>query len=307
MSAELKIIMLGARAFITDKLIGFRCTKERYTPYSSLTVTALLDDSDDISDVLQVRFDIDEKIVHCGAMDSLTITKSGGRRIMKITSRSYTSQLTQNELSPGILSDVSLNSLMSEQVYLPYITWQNSSTTVRYINVEEHDSLWSAIVSLSLTLNEQYPFVGEQNEVRITGKAEHSIITPLNVFEEGSVGDYTKLVSHYHMKDVNDVYRYSFSDGYAVSRGITRHKYIPYDSQFAALSHMGLKYRLNYSERGCAGRFLTYRGYMGEELLDEVVFPDETVMDISAVEICGNSKKGIFTRVYAYTDKYCNT
>ncbi len=302
-NAVLTLKTTDGKEFSTDKLVGFKCKKERYTPYSTLTVTVY--GGENISDVVEARFDIDGKTLHRGIMDGMTVTKSGGRTTLSLTSRGFSSMLSQNELAPGLLTGISLNSLMSETMIVPNVTWQSSASTVRYIYVKEHDSQWSAIVSLGLTLNNDYPYIGKVNEIRLSPDTVKTIL-PEKVFEEGSTGDYSKMVSHYHMKDVNGAYSYNYTDGFAAARGIVRHKYIAYDKQFVGLNDYGLQYRLSYTERGCKSRFLTYLGYGGEELRDKVTFPDGAVCEISAVEICGNTKKGIFTKDTCYFDRYCN-
>ncbi len=303
MNAVLTLKTTDGSVFSTDKLIGFRCRKERYTPYSELTVTVL--GGDGIADVVEAQFSVNGKVLHKGIMDGMTITKSEGKTVLRLTSRGFSSMLAQNELAPGVLTQISLNQLMSEKMIVPGVTWQNSDAKARFIYIKDHDSQWSAIVNLSLTLNEMYPYIGQVNEIRLTPETV-KVITPGNVFEEGSTGDYSKIVSEYHMKDVNGNYNYSFSDGFATTRGIVRHKYIPFDKQFVALSDHGLRYRLSYTRRGSKSRFLTYLGYSGEELRDKVTFPDGAVREISAIEVCGNTKKGIFTKDTCYFDSYCN-
>ncbi len=302
-NAELTLKTTGGTTFVTNKLAGFRCRKERYTPYSTLDATVI--GGEGVSDVVEAKLSIGNKILHRGIMDSLTVTKSGGRTVMRLSSRGFSSMLAQNELAPGLLAGLSLNSLMSEKMIVPNVTWQNSSQTVRYIYVNEHDSQWSAIVSLSLALNEDYPYIGTVNEVRLSPVNPKTVV-PENIFEEGSSGDYSKMVSHYHMKDVNGSYSYNYTDGFATARGIVRHKYIAYDKQFVGLSDYGMRYRLGFTERGCKSRFMSYIGYNGEELRDKAAFPNGAVHEISAVEICGNAKRGIFTKDICYFDKYCN-
>ena len=304
MSAVLKLYLLDGSVYETAEIIGFRCRKERYTPYSSLTITALSEEL--ISDAVEVHFEIDGKTLHKGIMDNLSVTESGGRKVLKLTSRGFSSMLSQNELEPGLLAGISLNTLMSEKMIVPNVTWQDNPDTVRYIYVKEHDSQWSAIVSLCLTLKEDYPYIGAVNEVRFSPADTPLTVAPTKIFEEGTSGDYSKIVSNYHMKNVNDVYAYTYSDGFAEARGIVRHKYIAYDKQFVALDDLGLQYRLNFTERGCKSRFLSYMGYSGEELRDKIIFPDGSDLEISALEICGNAQKGIFTKVRCYFDGYCN-
>lgn len=302
-NAVLTLTGVDGSVFSTDRLLGFKCRKERYTPYSELNVTAL--GGEDVSDVVEAKLEIDGKVLHRGIMDGMTVTKSVGRTVLSLTSRGFSSMLSQNELSPGVMTLLSLNSLMSEKMTIPNVTWQDSSDTVRYIYVNEHDSQWSAIVSLCLTLNEDYPYIGQVNEVRLSPDTQ-KVIVPEKVFEEGRTGDYSRIISDYHMKNSSGDYAYSYTDGFAAARGIVRHKYIAYDRQFVALDDLGLQYRLNFTERGSGSRFLSYLGYCGEELRDRVTFPDGSVYEISLVEVCGNAKRGIFTKDVCYFDRYCN-
>lgn len=305
-NAVLKLKRADGSYYSPAGLIGFKCRKERYTPYSSLDATAVCGGSDSVSDVREVRLEIGGTAVHSGILDNMTMSERGGVKKIRVTSRGFSSMLSQNELEPGLLAGITLNSLMSEKMVVPNVTWQSSADSVRYIYVKEHDSQWSAIVSLGLTLNGQYPYIGGTNEVRLTQRSA-AVIVPQNVYETGVTEDCSKMASHYHMKDVNGEYTYNYTDGYAESRGIIRHKYVNFDRQFLALADFGLQYRLNFSGRGCRSRYMRYLGWRGEEIRSMVRFPDGTAAEISVVEISGNAKKGIFTTVGCYYDRYCNT
>lgn len=305
-NAVLKLKRADGTYFSTAGLIGFKCRKERYTPYSSLDVTAILGSTDSISDVREVRLEIGGNAVHSGIMDNMTVSEGGGVKRLRITSRGFSSMLSQNELEPGLLAGITLNKLMSEKMVVPNVTWQSSTDSARYIYVKEHDSQWSAIVSLGLTLNGQYPYIGGTNEIRLTQRPA-AVLVPQNVFETGVTEEYSKMASHYHMKDVNGDYAYNYTDGYAEDRGIIRHKYVNFDRQFLALEDFGLQYRLNFSRRGCRSRYMRYLGWCGEEIRSTVRFPDNTAAEVSVIEISGNAKKGVFTMVGCYYDKYCNT
>lgn len=304
-NAVLTLKLSDGSLYSPDGIIGFKCRKERYTPYSQLDVAAVC--GEHISDVLEVRFEIGGRVVHRGTMDNMTVTESGGNIRLRISSRGFSLMLSQNELEPGLLTGLSLNKLMTEKMCVPNVTWQDSADTVRYIYVKEHDSQWSAIVSLGLTLNGQYPYIYGTNEIRLTPKSTAVTSVPQNIFELGETGDYSKITSHYHMKDVNGDYTYNYTDGFAEARGIIRHKYINFDKQFIALDDFGLQYRLNFTRRGCKSRFVSYIGWGGEELRDRIVFPDGERAEVSAVDICGNVKRGVFTRAACYYDRYCNT
>lgn len=305
-SAVLKLKLSNGTYIVPDGIVGFKCRKERYTPYSSLDVAAVLESTDSISDVREVRLEINGNAVHSGIMDNMTFSESGGVKRLRITSRGFSSMLSQNELEPGLLAGITLNKLMSEKMVVPNVTWQSSAESVRYIYVKEHDSQWSAIVSLGLTLNGQYPYIGGTNEIRLTQRS-NEVLIPQNVYELGSTEDYSKMASHYHMKDVNGDYSYNYTDGYAENKGIIRHKYVNFDRQFLALADFGLQYRLNFSQRGCRCKFIRYLGWCGEELRSRIQFPDGTTAEASVIEITGNAKKGIFTMTGCYYDRCCNT
>lgn len=304
MNVLLKLYFKNGTTLETDRIVTFRCAKERYTPYSTLTVTAETECAD--AAIVKVDFYVGGKLVHSGIMDLLSVVKSDGRSLMKITSRGFSSMLAQNEIEPGTLTQVSLNKLMNQYMTIPNVTWQSSDTTVRYIYVKEHDSQWTAVICLALTLHETYPYIGAVNEIRLIPADNPLVVTPEKVFEEGIRGDYSRMVSNYHMKDVNGSYTYHYSDGFAEERGIIRHKYIPFDRQYIALDDLGLQFKLNFTERGCNARFVSYLGYSGEELCDKVRFSDGTECEISAMEICGNAVKGVFTKLTCYFDRYCN-
>lgn len=289
--------------YVCGRLIGFRLAKERYTPYSTLDVTAVCTGENAPSNIGKAVFSIGGRVVHSGTADSFSVCTSGGETRLRIRSRGFSAMLSQNETEPGLMTGVSLNSLMTGMP-LPNITWQSDSRTVRYVYVKEHDSMWSVIVNLALSLNGEYPFVGGVNEVRLT--PDGTVHTPQRVFETGETEDYSRIVSHYHMKDAQGNYTYNYTDGFAEARGIIRHKYIPYDQQFVGLDDYGLQYKLNFTHRGCRGRFVTYMGYDDEEPGSRIVFPNGTEAEISAVEVRGNSKKGIYTKSVCYYDRYCN-
>lgn len=302
-NAVLTLETAAGSTFECEKLIGFRFAKERYTPYSVLDVTAVCTGINIGTNINAVRFFIGGRLIHHGTMDNLTVCTSGGETRLRIRSRGFAALLAQNETAPGLMTGVSLNSLMTE-IRLPNITWQSDSRTARYIYVKEHDSMWAVIVNLALSLDGGYPHIGGVNEVRLV--PDSTVYTPERVFETGETGDYSKIVSHYHMKDVQGSYTYNYTDGFAAARGIIRHKYIPYDQQFVGLADYGLQYKLNFTHRGCLGRFISYLGYMGEDLGGRVVFPDGTAAEISALEVRGNAKRGISTKVSCYFDRYCN-
>ena len=86
-NAVLKLKLSDESLFTVTGIIGFRCVKERYTPYSVLDVTAVC--SEHISDVLEVRFEIGGRVIHRGMTDSMTVTESGGTFSGYIAEQAY--------------------------------------------------------------------------------------------------------------------------------------------------------------------------------------------------------------------------
>ncbi|MBP1549751.1 MAG: hypothetical protein J6A05_07075, partial [Oscillospiraceae bacterium] len=99
MNVLLKLYFKNGTTLEIDEVVTFRCAKERYTPYSTLTVTAETECAD--AAIVKVDFYVDRKLVHSGIMDLLSVAKSEGRSLLKITSRGFSSMLAQNEIQPG--------------------------------------------------------------------------------------------------------------------------------------------------------------------------------------------------------------
>ena len=97
--------------------------------------------------------------------------------------------LAQNEIEPGTLTVISLNKLMSEHMTIPNVTWQNNDEAVRYIYVKEHDSQWTSIICMGLTLYEDYPYIGAPNEIRLAPADNPLVVTPEKIFIRARLAD----------------------------------------------------------------------------------------------------------------------
>ena len=102
---------------------------------------------------------------------------------------------------------------------------------------------------------------------------------------------------------------YNIENQFAVNRQIVRHKHINYDRQWSSMTDLGLSYKINYTMRGHKSKSLLYHGFQGEDINDEFSVSIDNLLlnsaEISAIQIFGN-KKGIFTKLTAYEDAYCN-
>ena len=55
-NAELTLKTTGGKTFVINKLAGFRCRKERYTPYSTLEATVI--GGEGVSDVVEAKLSV---------------------------------------------------------------------------------------------------------------------------------------------------------------------------------------------------------------------------------------------------------
>ena len=89
---------------------------------------------------------------------------------------------------------------------------------------------------------------------------------------------------------------------------IVRNRQIPFDMQYLRNPAEALQFRMRYSNRGWKSQFLTFYGFRdGLQLNDQFSYaPLWSNRFISRMEITG-SRKGIFTKLFAYYDDWNNT
>ncbi|WP_295091554.1 hypothetical protein [uncultured Ruminococcus sp.] len=285
--------------------LSFRLEKERYTPFTALTAR-FLTDSSDFGNPASVAFRLDDQLLHQGILDTLTVTKQKGIRTVEISSRGFTSLLMQNQMAAGMLTGVTLQSLM-EQYAVPGVTYESGVTQTNYVWVKEGTSQWDAIVNYGYKYNRGYPYISGANEVRLTRKAAGSIaIEGDALLAAGGLLDYTRMVSHIHMADAEgNPDAFSLENPEATARNISRHRQIPLDLQYAAEPEACLEQKLRYSMRGCSGDRAVYPGYHGEDLERHIILGSFAQGYISRLVITGAGGQ-IRTEVYLYRDKFCN-
>ncbi len=305
----LKITELGGS---TPKLLN-RCTslsyeKECYTPYSSFRGSFLTEA--DIGEIIDAELIINGTAVHKGIIDSADIRELPSHKELIISSRSHTSMLGQNELVPGLISNASLNSLMTDYIQLPNVYHENISDTVNYIYVKEHASLWEALCNLCLKQYGTYPYIAGLNTIRYTLPANPKTVAlsrdNANITAVGASYDYTKMTSDIHMKDTQGTYNtFNKNDTCASGRNIIRHRHIAFDRQWLDNPVSGLGYKLNFAMRGFKSSYVSYLGYSGEDLNDIVSFEGIQNKRISRINIQGGDK-GLATKLTCYFDRYNN-
>ncbi|MBZ4671149.1 MAG: hypothetical protein PWQ76_534 [Clostridiales bacterium] len=308
-SISLKLLEVGAS---TKKefthCLSLKYEKERYTPYSSFSGTFMLDLP--IGEVFDAELYINGNFIHKGIVDTLQTEEKSGFKTLKITSRSHTSMMGQNEVTPGVLTNVSLVNLMSNYIAIPNVYFENLTATSNYIYIKEHSSLWEAVTNLCLKQYGTYPYVANVNTVRFTVPSNPKTVTLSrdngNILSCGSFWDYTKAISHIHMANTEGTYNtFNQTDSLVTARNIIRHKHIAFDRQWLENPSKSLEYRLNFGVRGYRQKFVEYLGYNGEDLNDILNFEDIQNKKISRIQIEGG-ENGIKTRLSCYFDRYNN-
>lgn len=286
-----------------DGVLGFTIKKEAFTPYTTLnavvigTVTALP------SDIHEVRLLVENYAVHQGIVDSYKVIEENGFRKAIISSRGYTSLLTDNQIAPGLYTDITLNRLFTDYFTLPNISHEDNDT-LSYIYVNKGSAMWDGVSNLSYKLTGNYPYIRKTNTVMISMPTDvrKRIYSEGQIISRGTEVFNRRMVSHYHMADISGKYGTfdSVSDE-AVSRNIIRHHYFDLDRRFLYSPQSACDFRTMMSTRGFKRKFFTYNGYYGEDINDIVTFDDVEEKRVKAVKITGNAK-GIFTEVSVYED-----
>lgn len=307
-TVRLELTDISGSVYSSVDCFSFYFEKESYTPYTSLNGTFYLNTA--VANPKEVSFYIDEKKVHYGIINTIDFCVGlSGKLMVKLKSKGFTSMLTQNQLEPGLKANVSLNSLMDSFINIPNVTHEDNSNTQNYIYVKKNSSMWDSIANLSYKLMGTYPYIEGTNTVRISPKANPKNVSLNNekMLSYGIINDYTKIISDYHMQDINGDYSiYNLSNPAAYSRNIIRHKHIDLDRQYLYSPQDALVYKIAHSMRGFFSYYGEYQGYSGEDLSDTLTISGIiTNARINRIEISGNAK-GITTKCYTYFDSFFN-
>lgn len=284
-----------------DQIFGITFKKDAFTPYTTLTAVAAATPFP--SDIHEIRLAVEAYTVHKGIVDSYKVVEEKGFKKAVITSRGYTSLLTENQLAPGLYTDISLNKLFKNYFTLPNITHEDNSD-LSYIYVNKGAAMWDGAANLSYKLKGSYPYIRKHNTVMMSmpTDAKNLAYTDEQIVSRGTELSTARMVSHYHMADIGGDYgKFESVSKEAVSRNLIRHRYFELDRRFLYSPQSACDFRTMMSERGYKRKFFTYNGYQGEDLNDLVTFGDTAEKRIKAIRITGNSK-GVFTELSVYED-----
>lgn len=296
----------GGNSEDISNVLEFSFYKEMYTPYTQLSVSFIANNISP-ADAKGVRLWVNGVNVHHGFIDSFRIVSENGVRKGYIRSRGFTAQYTENQLVPGLYTRVTINDLLDNHITIPYVTHE-SNTSESYIYVKSGSNIWDGVVNIAYKLLGKYPYIRGTNCVMFSRSSDAKVVdyTNSSLLAEGSELDTRKAASFFSMADISDQYgSYTASETLATDRDIVRERYFELDRRFLYDPQQGVDFRDKMSVRGIQNRFVTYKGYRSEDILDVARFGDNT-RDITSVRISGKSS-GIFTTVGMYSDRFVNT
>jgi hypothetical protein len=306
MSAQVKFILEGNVEVTASAVISFRFVKALYVPYTRASgVVHITDDAFDISRVRRVQLIIDEKAVHSGMPGKVTAVNYGNDVRVVFDSMGYTLLLCQNEPYPKINSNVNLKDVIVNNLDLAEIEYEEDTPEEKYIYVKEKSTVWDAVVAYSLKATGNYPYIRGADKVCVTfGDSVFINYGDSRIMSYGGGLDTSSVLSEVYMKDESDEYSYEVNGEAAEKLGIVRKKYYALDYQWLYSPQEGLQAKIGYTDRGWNERVMVYSGYLGEDLMDFA--QDCGILSgkrINYICVWGN-RKGIFTKIKAYGDKY---
>lgn len=298
MICQISLVKSDGTEIDPGSVMSFAFEKDAYMPYTRLSAEFISPGTAPPSDCCGVKLRLGAKMVHFGIADVYRITKTESCYKGFISSRGYTSMLTENQIKPGLYTGMTIDNLFSSFCTLPNIAHESNSDS-SYIFVKPGSSMWDGIANLTFKLYSRYPYIKNDNRVTMSlPQSPKSLeLSSPQIFEYGSVKDTRKLASDFHMEDISGNYGiHDLQEAEATNRSIVRHRYFELDRRFLNDPELACEYRNMIAKSGLNRRFLTYSEYKGEDLYDHVTGGSITDKPILGIKVTGNAK-GIFTRL----------
>lgn len=302
---SITLVNIDGTTNVISDILSFNFVKDCYTPYTSLSA-AFLSDGISPENVREIKLCINSKLVHHGIADTLDVCTQNGTTVCKITSRGFTSLLTQNQLEPGLKPNISFNSLMESFCTIPHVLHENNSDTSNYIYVKPNSDMWDGIANLSYKLYGTYPYIRDANTVRITpvSTPESFSYDNAELLKSGTRRTTKHMISDYHMTNIDGDYGdFDLTDQNVRALDIVRNFYFELDLQYLSSPMNALYFRDKFNTRKAISHYCLYSGYNSEDISDVVSFGSVEEKRINAVRIFGSSK-GIFTELSVFSDSF---
>lgn len=305
----IKFAVQGSNDIFTADITDIRFTKERYTPYTTVSGRALFA-SPPQGMIKNVSFLDGDTLMHFGLPDKVEWTFRNGEGSLMFSSRGFSAALGQNQLTPGMYTNTTFESLMNSSIALPNVEYEQLEKPINYVYIKENDTMWGAAAAFARKYCKEYPYISGSNTVRVT---RDETLPVLDVPGDGIVSvssgvEFSHIISHYHMRDVEGTYNtYNLAMQSAVDLDIIRHKHISFDRQWLSDPDEAMKSRLDYAARGMQYIKVCYNGWSGEDIRQAVNFSAKGIKaqekEISRIDL-SISRKGTLTTLWCYGDEY---
>ncbi len=312
--AKLKIHGQTER-LVLKNCVSFSLEKDRYTPFSKFSGKFFIEN--DIDDIIDIKVIINTKLLHFGPIKTYQITSTCEGKYITITSHGFSESLLINKVEIGEKSEikynVTLSNLLDDYYSLPNITYEYSPESVDYLYIIDQTILWNLIIYFSLKMDWRYPFITECNRITYNPRYNiHNIILDSsNALSYSWDYDYKKIYSNLHMRDINGKFdNIDDINQFAIDRNFIEHKFVGHDKQWLEFENCGLPLIINNSMIRYKSFSAVYKGYRKEDLGNKFKFifdnSSTSLLEINAMKVYGSSK-GIFTKLTAFFDPYCNS
>ncbi|HCJ42103.1 hypothetical protein [uncultured Ruminococcus sp.] len=292
---------------ILDNCLEFSFEKALYVPYNEFRGVFYEDGAPTFTagEIIKVMVTADAVPFHEGMPDEVSVERRGSGYRVRVKSRSYTLLLAQNQPYPRINTNVTLRSLCEANLTCSEISYENPTPTVGNIYVNEGSTVWEAAVAYCIKASGNYPFIRGSNIVRMTASNAAVIdYSGENITAQTCSVATGALLSDVYMKELGDTYPFEAHDTSAADMKIVRARYYPLDMQWLYDPQVGLQHKLDYSNKAVRTVGMTYEGWKSEELMDIASGGgDISGKRINRIRTVG-SKRGVFTTVTAYIDRY---
>ncbi len=305
MNPRLMVRLYAGEAFTDEKhCLSTLMVNEAYTPYVRLSAQFAASE-EDYGEITEVAFYYQGSRVFLGMLESLTVSERDGARILTVTARSFTWVLTQNQFVPGMHYNMTLQQIMEGVYQFPGVQYENYEGE-GYLYVNHGASVWDSVVNFGYRLTGHYPYI-QGNTVRITvdENAQHHEFTDSDVLETGEKQDNSRLVSHFHMADLEGNYEtYSLTNEAAVTAGIIRHRQLKMDQQFLSEPMKALEYRSQFCMRGCRERYMICRGFYNAPVGTRISYGDWMINAVVCRCELHFGQDGLYTKYSVYDDGF---
>lgn len=286
-------------------VLSFRIVKDYYLPYGTMSAEVVCPSEPPTPKKLV--FKINGTIVHSGIVDKVNFRTEPGRKILYVESKSFTSMLCQNQMTPGLIADVSIGSLIHDYYTIPEISCEDDTSQINYIYCKKGSTMWNAVENFTQKLYNRYPYV-RGNKVMTSLPSSPDIISAVSteISSSGVIYDYTRMFSHMHMEDINGTFNtYNLTNPKAEEKNIVRHRQLDLDRQYLNDPALSLVHKSNFSNRIYLAKYIEISKAVACDLCDKVHSGLLQQNYINRIEISGSN--GVEkTKIYAYYDDYCN-